>query len=121
MPSPALAPAYPVDQDFTTIEAAITACENVAQSMDCVLTKRRTRVKGGQSTVTLVCDRSGAYTYESQGIRMSTTRHTECPFTLTVRSYAAGYSRAYINNGMHNHELSTDETAKPDVTAHPYA
>src|SRR5215212_184925 len=85
MPPPTLAPTYPVDQDFATIEVAITSCQNVAQSMGCVLTKRCTRVKGGQSTVTLVCDRSGAYTDESQGIRLSTTRRTECPFTLTVR------------------------------------
>jgi hypothetical protein len=82
-------------------------------------TAKSTTEKTGRTTVTYACDRSRRQPDDKrvrQGKRKTTTRMTECPFSVFAKETPEGWAlkhRPGVRHAFHNHEPSLHPSAHP--------
>lgn len=122
--SPAI-PLPPLDQSYTTLEAAIAAIDDHSRAHGYAMVSRRSKrtKKGVKKTVRLRCDRYGILPSErtenldvdtnrtTTGIRNMTTVGNVCPFALSLRlQHDTQTWYTTVENPSHNHDPSPTPT-----------
>jgi hypothetical protein len=80
------------------------------------ITRRSTREKNGYLSVIFACDRSRQLPSEGMRRRQTTTRMTECPFSVLAKESSEGWTLKYrhdVRHTSHNHEPSLHPSAHP--------
>ncbi|RYO85590.1 hypothetical protein DL764_009150 [Monosporascus ibericus] len=80
------------------------------------ITRRSTREKNGYLSVVFACDRSRQLPSKGARRRQTTTRMTECPFSVLAKESSEGWTLKYrhdVRYASHNHEPSLHPSAHP--------
>lgn len=104
----------PEERLFDSKEELLEYCIRQGASQGYAVTK----AGGGDSRkVYLKCDRGGAYSSQSLGLRSSSSRRQSCPFKLygAATKKDGGRWRLTVKNSAHNHDASDNLAAHPSL------
>ena len=107
----------PPEDFFESREALFKSINSYAKPRGyAFITRRSTREKNGYLSVVFACDRSRQLPSMGARRRQTTTRMTECPFSVLAKESSEGWTLKYrsdVRHANHNHEPSLHPSAHP--------